>query len=163
MSKKGAKSDSKEQQLSVFDLLRQVQAEKKETRSDAGTMDCSAKLRDALSAAIKGCPLGIHQIAGEMSHLVGRTITAEMIYSWTRRSDEMNGRAPRYIPAEYLPAFCRVTGADAPLLIMVELTGSFMVPGAEALRAEIQRLDEQRRGLGDQIRRRRVLLEEFGG
>jgi hypothetical protein len=47
-------------------------------------------------------------------------------------------------------------------IIMVELTGSFMVPGAEALRAEIQRLDEQRRGLGDQIRRRRALLEEFG-
>lgn len=161
MSKKGAKSD-RAQQLSVFDLLRQVQVEKMAARSDAGTMDCSGALRDALSAAIKGCPLGIHQIAGEMSHLAGRTITAEMIYSWTRRSDEMNGRAPRYIPAEYLPAFCRVTGDNTPLLIMVELTGSFLVPGAEALRAEIQRLDEQRRGLGDQIRRRRVLLEEFG-
>lgn len=125
-------------------------------------MDCSAKLRDALAGAIKGCQLSIHQIAGEMSHLVGRTITAEMIYSWTRRSDEINGRAPRYIPADFLPSFCRVTGDNTPLLIMVELTGSFLVPGAEALRAEIQRMDEARKDLGDQIRRRRVLLEGFG-
>ena len=161
MSKRAKKSD-RAQQLSVFDLLRQVQAEKSAARSDAGTMDCSAQLRDALSAAIRGCPLGIHQIAGEMSHLVGRTITAEMMYSWTRRSDEINGRAPRYIPADFLPAFCRVTGDNTPLIITVELTGSFLVPGAEALRAEIQRLDEARKDLGDQISRRRVLLEGFG-
>jgi len=111
--------------------------------------------------AIKGCPLSIYQIAGEMSHLVGITITADQIYSWTRESDEVNGRQARHIPAEYLPAFCKATGSTEPLGLLGEVAGVFVLPGPEALRAEIQRLDEEIAGARKRKRRRMMFLKEI--
>jgi len=143
MSKKRKKID--ENQLSIFDVLMKISEERSDTR-DAARMEGQFKiidrLRASLRSAIKGCPLSVHQVAGEMSHLVGQSITAEVIYSWTRESDEINGRNTRHVPAEWLPAFCRVTQCTEPLVLLCRTMELFVLPGPEALMAEIQKLDE---------------------
>lgn len=114
-----------------------------------------------MRSAIKASPLSRHQVAGEMSHLCGESITKEMIDSWTRESDEINGRPCRHIPAEYLPSFCKVTNSNEPLRIMGELVGLFVLPGPEALRAEIRRMEEDIRKIQDRKRRREIFLKEM--
>lgn len=145
-------------QLSIFDYLQNLQAATCPTRSSEGTFDYLDRLRDAMAEAIKTCPSSRHQIAGEMSHLLGTPITKPLIDSWTKKSDEANRNIRRHIPAEYLPAFCHVTGCNEALVIMGQMVGLFVLPGPEALRAEIQREEERRLAIGARIRERKALL-----
>ncbi|WP_153306285.1 hypothetical protein [Desulfatiglans anilini] len=149
---------SLDKQLSIFDLVKDLSTR---PRGAGGALNAANQLRDAMRQAIKSCPLSRHQIAGEMSHHAGETITKEMIDSWTREPDEGDGRSRRYVPAEYLPAFCRVTGDMGPLTIMCQMVGMFVLPGPEALRAEIQKLDEEINRIRDRKRKRLTLLREI--
>ncbi|MDY7037336.1 MAG: hypothetical protein SV375_14370 [Thermodesulfobacteriota bacterium] len=157
MSKSKQKIDNNHQS-SIFDFLRDI-SKPEPTRE--GQSNIYIQLQGVMRPAIKACPLSVHQIAGEMSHLVGETITAEMIYSWTRESDQANGRPRRHIPAEYLPAFCQVTGSNEPLKLMGQLVGLFVLPGPEALRAEIQKLDEKIQATKAKKRKRLMFLREM--
>jgi len=96
-----------------------------------------------------------------MSTLLDHTVTKEMLDSWTRESDEINGRPGRHIPAEYLPAFCQVTKNNEALIVMGRKVGLFVLPGPEALRAEIQKLDEQIKQVRDRKKRRMIFLKEL--
>ncbi|MBW2054011.1 MAG: hypothetical protein JRI85_17535 [Deltaproteobacteria bacterium] len=158
MSKKQKNLDNKNQ-LSIFDFLRDLSTEPEQ--STEGRYRVIDRLRASLRQAIKASPLSRHQIAGEMSHLLGETLTKEMIDSWTRQSDEINGRPGRHIPAEYLPAFCQVTRSNDPLVILGQLVGLFVLPGPEALRAEIQKLDEQINKAKAKKRKRVIFLKEM--
>lgn len=155
MSKTRPGSDA---QTTIFDLLKEPDAA---SRKAEGSFCVVCQLRAALRDAIKKSQLSVHQLAGEISHLLGCTITAEQIYSWTRVSDEKNGRPGRHVPAEYLPAFCRATGSREPLRVLGDLLGVFVLPGPEALRAEIQRLDEDIRKAKRQKQKRQVFLAEL--
>lgn len=155
MSKKAQKTDTA--QLSLLDLL-QAAEELRETPTSQGSSNVEAALRLALSDAVKNCPLGIHQIAGEMSHLLGETITAEMIYSWTAES-----KTKHQIWGSRLAAFCRVTKRRRPLEIVNEAAGMFCLPGPEALRAEIQKLREDEQKAARERRRRELFLREIEG
>lgn len=73
-----------------------------------------------------------------MSDLCGAEITATMLYSWTAES-----KIQHRFPAIYLPAFCEITGCKEPLKLLGDLIGVFVMPGPDALRAEIQKLDEE--------------------
>ncbi|MFA5111577.1 MAG: hypothetical protein WC443_09240 [Desulfobaccales bacterium] len=155
MSKNRPSSDAT--QLSIFSILTQ----RMEPSTIEGQFKCVDRLRAAMRAALKGCPLSIHQLAGEMSHLLGTTITADQIYSWTRESDELNGRNARHIPGEYLPAFCHVTGSHEPLELLGRTAGVFVLPGVEALRAEIHRLEDEIRERQDRKNKRQAFLREL--
>jgi hypothetical protein len=155
MPKKAPKTDSA--QLSLLDLL-QAAEELRETPSSVGSSNVETELRHALSDAVKTSPLSIHQIAGEMSHLLGETITAEMIYSWTAES-----KTRHQIWGSRLAAFCRVTKRRRPLEIVNEAAGMFCLPGPEALRAEIQKLREDEQKAAKERRRREVFLREIEG
>lgn len=114
MSKLRRKIDDK-QQFTIFDLLQGLTETKPTSEGQFKIID---QLRASIRAAIKASPLSRYQIAGEMSHLLGEDISKEMIDSWTRESDEINGRPGRHIPAEYLPAFCTVTRDNEPMMII---------------------------------------------
>jgi len=147
-------------QLSIFELLQSRQQLQQPSR---GQFRIIEDLRESLRTAIKNSPLSRHQIAGEMSHLLQETVTKEQIDSWTRESDEMNGRPSRHVPAEYLPAFCQVTGCRAPIEVMGRLCGAFVLPGPDALRAEIQKIEEEIKAAHGQKRQRLALLKAIGG
>lgn len=160
MSKSRSKIDDK--QITIFEYLKSLSEQSHiDTSNNAGQFKAINQLRASLKAAIKGCPLSRHQIAGEMSHLVGESVTKEKIDSWTRESDEINGRPGRHTPAEYLPAFCQVTGCNEPLVILGKMVGLFILPGPEALRAEIQRIDEQIKTAQSKKKKRVMFLKEM--
>lgn len=161
MSKSRKKIDDK--QITIFEYLQRISAQPACPASAEGQFKVIDRLRASLRSAIKASGLSRHQIAGEMSHLAGTTITKEVIDSWTRESDEINNRPGRHIPAEYLPAFCQATGCNDPLVILGRTVGLFVLPGPEALRAEIQKLDEQETAIKAEKRKRKVFLREMEG
>lgn len=155
MSKRHQKSDSS--QLSLLDLIQRAK-EMESAPSTQGSLNIERELRVAISEGIKQCPLDVYQIAGEMSHLLGETITAEMIYSWTAES-----KTRHQAWGSRIPAFCRVTGWRRPMEIMVEAAGMFCLPGPEALRSEIQKLREEERKAAAERRKRELFLKEMEG
>ena len=162
MSKLKTKIDDK--QITIFEYLQKLSEQSYlNTSNNAGQFRVISQLRESLRAAIKSCPLSRHQIAGEMSHLLGESISKEKIDSWTRESDEISGRPGRHTPAEYLPAFCRATGCNEPLVILGKMIGLFVLPGPEALRAEIQRIDEQIKSAQSKKKKRLIFLKEMEG
>lgn len=153
MTKKHQKSDSS--QLSLLDLIQRAQ-ELNDSPTTQGSANIERELRIAIGAAIKECPLSVHQIAGEMSHLLAETITAEMIYSWTAES-----KTHHQAWGSRLPALCIVTGCRRPMEIMARAAGMFCLPGPDALRAEIQRFTEAERLARAERRKREVFLSEI--
>lgn len=153
------------EQLSIFDHIKKIQRMNRPKQTTAGAFDITLKLRQSMADAIKGCPLSVDQIAGEMSHLTGSEITKTIIYSWTRmtKSDGSNEPNDRHIPAEWLPAFCRVTGSNEPILIMGAMVRLVMVPEPHALEAEIRKEEEKLRKQQQEIKRRKALLAEISG
>ncbi len=155
MSKKGHRSDSS--QLSLLDLLQRAK-EMEETPSTLGQINVDRELRIAMGEAIKQSSLSVHQIAGEMSHLLGETVTADMIYSWTSES-----KTKHQVWGSRLPAFCRVTGSRRPMEILVQASGMYCLPGPEALRAEIQKLREEEQKVSRERKKREMFLQELEG
>ena len=145
--------------MNLFDVLKRIQDEKvEELTVDVGALNIAEKLRLSLIRAIKDCHLSRHQIAGEMSHLLGYEVSKTTIDTWTAESKEQHR-----IPAEYLPAFCKTTGDLEPIRILAECGGMFAMPGPEALRAEIQKYDEQERKARAEKRKRLKYLEDMEG
>lgn len=66
-----------------------------------------AEVRTILARAIKRCPKSRAQIADEMAVLLGRQITASMLFDFTAPTKSL----VRF-PAAWVPAFCSVTGSD---------------------------------------------------
>ncbi len=123
-----------------------------------GSLDIDSEFRAAVSADIKACPLSRYQIAARMSELTGQEITEAMLYSWTAESKEKHR-----FPCQFLPAFVVATGGRRAFECLSRRSGLFALPGPEALRAEIHRLDEQIKNLQDEKQKRRIFLREVEG
>ncbi len=144
-------------QRSLFDYLKDAaQAPAVVPKSVTGTMDVQSRLRESLNLAIKGCNLSRWEIAGQLSDLLDREVSKAMLDAWTAESKEGHR-----FPAEFLPAFCMVTGSREPLSLLAEKAGLFALPGPEALRAEIQKLDEEAKKLSAEKRKRVLFLQEM--
>jgi len=155
MTKKQTRTDIN--QASLFDILKNYQ----ETSADsaaAGSFDIDRQFRAAISEALKHCPLSRWQVAARMSELTGGEITKVMLDSWTAESKELHR-----FPAIFLPAFCEAAGRSEPLKMMGRLVGVFILPGPEALRAEIQRIEEDINKKQTEKRKRLVFLKEMEG
>jgi len=154
MAKPRKKLDNTLRQKSLLDYIRELKESDK--AATEGTLCIGESLRRALCEDIKQCPLSRHQIAGEMSHLLGTPITKTMIDSWTAESKPKNR-----IPAEYLSAWCVVTKSRRLLVIINEAAGAFVLPGPDALRSEIQKWAEQERKARAEKRKRELFLKEM--
>lgn len=119
-------------------------------------MNVSDRLRVAICAAMKGCPLSRWEVAGRMSHLLGCEISKYMLDAWTAESKDGHR-----FPAEYLPALCEVTGDRGPLKVLAETAGLFALPGPDALRSEIRRLEEEAKRINQERRKRELFLKEM--
>jgi hypothetical protein len=142
-------------QVSLFDIIKNYQEESTSSRP-AGSLDIDQQLRAAVSEALKRCPLSRWQVAGRMSELTGHEITKTMLDSWTAESKE-----DHRFPAIFLPAFCEATGCNEPLKMMGKLVGMFILPGPEALRAEIRRFEEEIIRNQKEKHKRLVFLKEM--
>jgi len=142
-------------QMSIFDLLATFQ---NSPDPGPGELNIQSHFQGIITQCIKRCPLSRWQIAGKMSELLNQEISKYMLDSWTAESKEYHR-----FPAEYLPAFCAVVGSFEPLRILAEKANVFVVPGPEALRGEIKRLEEDIKRLQQEKRKRQTFLREVEG
>ena len=145
-------------QASLFDILSAYQESQKRApaEQDAGSMDIDRQFRAAISAALKQCPQSRWHVAARMSELTGQEITKTMLDSWTAESKDGHR-----FPAIFLPAFCEATGSSEPLKMLGRPAGVFVLPGPEALRAEIQRIEEEINRQQAEKRKRVLFLKEI--
>lgn len=155
MTKKQKKSVTNPGQLSLFDLLLQEREERQLSRP--GRLCISAKLQAEVKKAVKQAPMSRETLADRMTELSGRTITIHMIANWVAESH------PHYFPAELIPTLCIASGYNGPLQVQNDAVGIFTLPGADALRAEIQRLDEETKALQKERQKRLLFLKEMEG
>lgn len=144
------------EQRSLLDYIQELK--KLNTNTTEGTLNIRETLRLAQIEDIKQCPLSRHQIAGEMSHLLGTAVTKAMIDSWTAESKPQNR-----MPAEYVSAWCMVTKSRRSLAIINEAAGAFVLPGPDALRSEIQKWAEKERRARAEKKKRELFLKEIEG
>ena len=140
-------------QLSLLDLLQQEREERDASRP--GRLDLRGQIAAAIKNAIRTAPKSRETIADEMSILSGERITASQINNWTADSH------PHDMPGRFYPAFCIATGDVELIRIQAEAAGIYTLPGPDALRAEIQKLDEQSKALQAEKRRRQLFLQEL--
>lgn len=155
MTKRQKRIVSDPNQMGLFDLLQQERDQQLE--ESPGRLNVTARYHASVRRAIKQAPKSREIIAEEMTHHLAETVTVDMINNWTARSH------PHRMPPEYHPAFCVVTGSNEPLRILNETAGVFTLPGPDALRAEIQKLDEQSKRLTAEKKKRLAFLQEMEG
>jgi hypothetical protein len=134
----------KADQTTIFDWLKKTEALARQMEGIAkGSLDIDKELRAALSddikhaCADKGRELSRAEVAARMTDLIGEEITLSMLNNWTAPSH------PHSIPSKWIPAFVLATGGQRRSIeVISKHSGLFLLPGPEALRAEIQRHDE---------------------
>jgi hypothetical protein len=144
-----------DQQLNLFDLLVEVQRDN--TAPRAGSLDIDTELRHQITSELKKSPYSRYHVAGRMSELTGTEITKSMLDSWTAESKELHR-----FPAIFLPAFCIAVGSSCLVNFLGRKAGVFVLPDKDALRAEIQKLLEEREKINKGIKKRKAFLGGAG-
>jgi hypothetical protein len=155
MTKKKKRIDNR--QISLFEVIQNFQNDKPAPKP-VGSFNIDREFREAISEALRWSPLSRYQIAARMSELTDTDITKTMLDSWTAESKVQNR-----FPAVFLPAFCEAAVSMNPLRILGQLIGAFVLPGPDALRAEIQRIEEDITRKQADKRRRLAFLKEMEG
>ncbi|MGE5606546.1 MAG: hypothetical protein ACM3YE_12760 [Bacteroidota bacterium] len=161
MAKSRSKIDQRlSNQLSLFDTVVSTYYETivRPNKVEAGSINIGNQLRNLLSEGLKQCQLSRWEVAAKMSELLDVEITKSQLDSWTAESKE----AHRF-PAEYLPAFCRVTGYLEPLRLMAELVGCYLLESKEALLADLGKIDHMKRNLTKREKEIREFLNKVAG
>ena len=152
-------------QPSLLDWIKQAEEMTKQTANIIkGSLDIDSELRAAVTEDLKhaivpcsGRELSRYEVAARMSDMVGAEITASMLYSWTSESKEKHR-----FPCQFLPAFVLATGGQRRAFeTLSRRSGLFALPGPEALRAEIQRLEEEIKRKKSEKHKREIFLEEL--
>lgn len=113
----------------------------------AGSLNISLRFRNALSRALKQCPDSRVQVAARMTDLLfgdadEGEVTKAQIDAWTAPS-----RGAWRMPAEYLPAFIRATGAYGLLDDIAGPLGCRVLAGEEVALAELGAIALQKKHL----------------
>lgn len=153
-------------QIPLFDVIEEIQekieakenSKEGDTDMNPGSMNISVQLRNELSEGLKFSMLSRHQVAARMSELTGVEITKSQLDSWTAESKEGHR-----FPAEYLPAFCHVTGYKKPLMMMARLVQCYLIESEEALLAELGKIDQVKKDIAQRERTVRDLIVRMKG
>jgi len=147
-------------QPSLFDLIK----ESNNTSPSKGSLSIEKEFKSALSDDLShacdelGGEISRAQVAARMTDYLGEEISLSTINNWTATSH------PHSMPADHLPAFVRATGGQKRAVeVLSKHSGLFMLPGPDALRAEIQHYDEMMRKAKAEIQVRRYHLKEIEG
>ena len=151
-------------QPNLFEWVKECEAKcKQDANPAAGSLDVDSELRAAISQDLKhakdrsGKEISRFEVAAKMSDLVGYEITASMLYNWTAEAHEKHR-----FPCQFLPAFVIATGGQRLAFeCLSRKAGLFALPGREALRAEIEQIDEEIRRLKEEKLKRRIFLKEI--
>jgi hypothetical protein len=144
-------------QLSLFDYV-QSRIEEQQREVLPGQLNIQHQVKALISKALHDTSRSRFEVAARMSELLGQEVSKAMLDAWSAESKEYHR-----FPAEFIPAFCAATGSRELLRLLAERSGSFCLPGPDALRAEVKRIEEQIQELQDERRKRMTFLREMGG
>lgn len=137
------KGEGRPGQISLFDIVKEQQ-EKHSSKPRTGSFNIKNELQEMLSEGLKYYGGSRYDAAAKMSELLGQEITKTMLDSWTAES-KMNHR----FPAEYLPAFCHITGYKEPLDKMAKMIDCYLLESEDALLAELGKIEKAKRELSN--------------
>lgn len=152
--------------MSLFDWIKKAQELPKEPNDfpAKGSLNVDIEFRIALSEDLRhaqnpvtGREFSRYEVAGRMSDFIGQEITASMLNNFTAESHEGHR-----FPGAWMPALIYATGGQRRALeIVTRHSGLFALPGPEALRAEIQRIEEEIKAKKEEKNKRILLLKEI--
>ena len=152
------------QSPTLFDWLKEAEKLSRQTASPVlGSLDIDTELRHAISQDLKhavvpctGRELSRYDVAARMSELVGHEITKAQLDNFSAESHDRHR-----FPCQYLPALVIATGGQRRAFeCLSRHSGLFALPGPEALRAEIQRIDEDiKKKKAEKVKRETFLKE----
>jgi len=158
------KNNKSSDQPSLFDYIKRAEALARQSQPvPPASLDIRHEFKAALAGDIRhakdeaGRELSRYEVAGKMSDYLGRQITKDMLDNWTAESH------PHCMPADYLPAFRHATGGRRAHECISRHSGLFLLPSEEALRAEIQRMDEEMKRIKSEKLKRQLYLKELNG
>lgn len=140
-------------QLSLFEI---IQKQKNNKINNLGGLNIVSEFNQIISRCISRSNLSRYQITSQMSELLNQEITVNMLNGWTADSHDQHR-----FPAVFLPAFCQVVKSYEPIQFLAEKMGLFLLPGEEALRSEIQKLEENINELTKEKEKRLYFLSEI--
>ncbi len=105
-----------------------------------GDLCVKAELREWLGRAIARASISREMIAARVSELMDRELTLSILNTYTAASKEQQ----HHIPADALPALCRVLGDFEGLEILCRAVGGRFVAGEELREFKLLRLREER-------------------
>lgn len=129
-------------QISLFEMIQKEQQFPDNNKS--GSLNFSQEYSMVLSRCFSNSRLDVVVFANKMTGLLNRglpddpVITPDKVRSWTSIAKVKYG--PK---AWFMPAFCTVANSCEPIDFLVRKIHRYMMPGPEALRSEIQEIDEQ--------------------
>lgn len=157
-------------QTTIFEYLKNIALRQAQGDSQAssppnsGSLDIDSEIRAAVSSDLKhshdatGRELSRYEVAAKMSEFTGQEVTKSMLDNWSAESHEKHR-----FPCQYLPAFIHATGGRRVFDVLSRRSGLFALPGPEALRAEIQRIDEEIKRKQAEKQKRVIFLKEIEG
>ncbi len=148
-------------QPSLFDVLQDTI---QKTSSSLGAMNIAHQVKMALSEDLKhavdeqGREISRAIVAARMTDEIGEEVTLSMLNNWTATSH------PHDIPLKYFPAFIKATGMQRRAAeVISRYAGLFILPGPEAIRAEIRKRDEMIEAAKTEKREWVILLKKLEG
>lgn len=136
----------------TLDLFVEVPVER---GNKPGSLDIDVEFRHLLSDLIKASPLSRHQIAAQMSELVGHGISKDQLDSWTAES-----RGGWRFPVVYLPALEAALQTHELLAWLADLRGARLYVGREAqLEAQLGKLERMK----NELRRQETAIKKLLG
>lgn len=148
-------------QPSLFDFIRE---QHQTPRSPKGSLNIIKEIKLALSDDLRHAvdehnrEISRAQVAARMTDLIGEEITLSILNNWTATSH------PHEMPLSYIPALIRATGGQRRAAETISRhSGLFLLPGPDALRAEIQQIDETIQKMKIEKQKRKMFLRELEG
>ena len=145
-------------QMTIFDCIRLAE---QSAPAPAGCMDFIKEFKTAMAEDLRhaldeqGRELSRYEVAARMSGFTAGEVTKSALDNWTAMSHQ------HIIPAVWIPAFVLATGGRRAFEVLSRRSGLFALPGPEALRAEIQRLDEEIKNKRAEKHKRELFLKEI--
>lgn len=118
-----------------------------------GSLDMDTQIRHALSDMLKRCTKDRYQVAAEVSRLIGREVSKNMLDAYTAES-----RSEYNLPTQYIVAIEVATESYALTNLISSKRGGKFLVGEEALLAELGRIQREKSALSDREARLKQYL-----
>lgn len=118
-----------------------------------GSLDMDTQIRHTLSDMLKQCPKDRYQVAAEVSKLVGREVSKNMLDAYTAES-----RTEYNLPLQYVVAVEVVTESYALTNLIASRRGGKFLVGEDALLAELGKIQREKTALSDRESRLKQFL-----